>query len=36
MPYPGRQYSRAVIMIWPKAHREDVKMQAKGNKEVGM
>ena len=36
MPYPGRQYSRAVIMIWPKAHREDIKMQAKGNKEVGM
>jgi hypothetical protein len=34
MPYMGRQYSRAVIMIWPKAHREEIQIQAKGNKAV--
>ena len=34
MPYMGRVYSRAVIMIWPRAHREGVQMQAKGGRAV--
>ena len=34
MPYPGRVYSRAVIIIWPKSHREFVQMQSKGGWEV--
>ena len=29
-PYPGRVYSRAVIIIWPKSHRKYVQMQSKG------
>jgi hypothetical protein len=33
MPHLGRHYSRAVVMIWPKAHREDIRTQAKGNKQ---
>ena len=34
MPYPGRVYSRAVIIIWPKSHRQCVQMQSKGGRAV--
>ena len=32
--YPGRVYSRAVIIIWPKSHRQFVQMQSKGGRAV--
>ena len=32
--YPGRVYSRAVIIIWPQSHRELVQMQSKGGRAV--
>ena len=32
--YMGRVYSRAVIMIWPKSHRQDVQSQSKGGRSV--
>ena len=34
MQYPGRVYSRAVIMIWPKAHRTDVQIQSRGGRAI--
>ena len=34
MPYPGRKYSRAVLLIWPKAHRRDIQSQTKGGRAV--
>ncbi|KAL7537607.1 hypothetical protein ACHAWF_014939 [Thalassiosira exigua] len=34
MPYPGRIYSRAVILIWPRAHQRDIQMQSKGGREL--
>lgn len=33
-PYEGRIYSRAVILIWPKAHREAIELQTKGGRSV--
>ncbi|KAL9190754.1 hypothetical protein ACHAXT_000460 [Thalassiosira profunda] len=32
--YMGRMYSRAVILLWPKAHRQDVQGQRKGGKQA--
>ena len=32
--YPGRVYSRAVIIVWPKSHRERVQIQSKGGRVV--
>ncbi|KAL7543990.1 hypothetical protein ACHAWF_007499 [Thalassiosira exigua] len=34
MVYEGRAYSRAVILIWPRAHQRDVQMQSKGGREL--
>jgi len=34
MPYMGRTYSRAVLLIWPKAHRRDIQSQTKGGRAV--
>jgi hypothetical protein len=34
MAYPGRSYSRAVILLWPKAHRDAVQLQSKGGRKV--
>lgn len=33
-PCPGRAYSRAVILMWPKEHRKCVQIQTKGGREV--
>jgi hypothetical protein len=30
MSYPGRCYSRSVILIWPQEHREAIELQSKG------
>jgi len=32
MPYPGRWYSRSVILVWPKEHREAIELQSKGGR----
>lgn len=32
MPYPGRWYSRSVILLWPKENREVVELQSKGGR----
>ena len=31
-PYMGRIYSRAVILLWPKANREAIELQTKGGR----
>ena len=33
-PYMGRIYSRAVILLWPRANREAIEMQTKGGRAV--
>jgi hypothetical protein len=32
MPYMGRIYSRAVILLWPTTSREAVELQTKGGR----
>jgi hypothetical protein len=34
MPYPGRCYSRSVILVWPQEHREAIELQSKCGRAV--